>query len=85
MCMEMTWLQFQLSTDNQNGCQVANFFQLFFQNSIETWYIYRFLGSASLLVLFSCETENEAAADILVLSLLINLSYFQLIALKPGI
>ena len=30
-----------------------NFFQLFFQNFLETWYIYiyRFLGSASLLVL----------------------------------
>ena len=31
---------------------------------------------------FSCETENEAAAAILVLSILINRSYFQLIALK---
>ena len=40
----------------------------------------------SLLVLsLSCETENEAAAAILVLSILINSSYFQLIALKPGI
>ena len=34
---------------------------------------------------FSCETENEAAAAILVLSILINRSYFQLIALKLGI
>ena len=34
---------------------------------------------------FSCETENEAAAAILVLSILINRSYLQLIALKPGI
>ena len=64
------------------------FLTSFFQNSFETWYIYRFSGSASLLVLycpFSCETENEAAAAILVLSILINRSYFQLIALKPGI
>ena len=28
---------------------------------------------------FSCETENEAAAAILVLSILINRSYFQLL------
>ena len=34
---------------------------------------------------FSCETENEAATAILVLFILINRSYFQLIALKPGI
>ena len=34
---------------------------------------------------FSCETENEAVVAILVLSILINRSYFQLIALKPGI
>ena len=55
------------------------FFITFFQNSFETWYIYRFLGSACLL------TENEAATAILVLSILINRSYFQLISLKPGI
>ena len=31
MNMEMTWLDFQLSTDNQNGRQLAtNFFQLYF-------------------------------------------------------
>ena len=29
-------------------------FQLFFQNSLETWYIYRFSGSASLLVFSVC-------------------------------
>ena len=34
---------------------------------------------------FSCESENEAVAAILVLSILINRSYFQLIALKPRI
>ena len=57
-----------------------------FQSSLETWYIYRFSGYVSLLVLsFSCETENEAAAAILVLSILINRFYFQLFALKPGI
>ena len=31
MSMEITWLDFQLSTDNQNGRHLAtNFFQLFF-------------------------------------------------------
>ena len=31
MSMEMTWLEFQLSTDNQNGRHLAtNFFLLFF-------------------------------------------------------
>ena len=34
---------------------------------------------------FSYKTENEAAAAILVLSILINRSDFQLITLKPGI
>ena len=34
---------------------------------------------------FSCEIENKATAAILILSILINRSYFQLIALKPGI
>ena len=39
MSMEMTWLDFQLSTENQNGRHLAiNFFLLFFQISIETWY-----------------------------------------------
>ena len=46
-------------------------------------YIYRFLGSAYCP--FSCETENEAAVAIVVSSILIHRSYFQLIALKPGI
>ena len=50
MSMEITWLEFQLSTENQNGRHLAtNFFSTFFQNSLETWY--RFSGSASLLVL----------------------------------
>ena len=34
---------------------------------------------------FSCEVESEAMAAILVLSILINRSYFQINALKPGI
>ena len=34
---------------------------------------------------FSCETETEAAEAILVLSILINRSYFQLIAFKSGV
>ena len=50
--------------------------------------IYRFSGSASLLVsncLFSCETENKATTAIMFLSILIYRSYIQLNALKPGI
>ena len=42
MSTEMTWLDFQLSTDNQNDRHLAiNFFFDFiiFQNSLETWYI----------------------------------------------
>ena len=41
MSMELTWLDFQLSTDNQNGRHLAiNFFFLIFsQISLETWYI----------------------------------------------
>ena len=42
MSMEMIrWLDFQLSTENQNGRLLAiNFFFLFFfQISLETWYI----------------------------------------------
>ena len=41
--MEITWLDFQLSTDNQNGRHLATkfFFMIyfFFHNSLETWYI----------------------------------------------
>ena len=48
-----------------------------------------FLGFRGLRVYsycpFSCDTENEAADAILVLSILINRSYFQLIAWKSGI
>ena len=41
MSMEMTWLDFQLLTENQNGRHLAItfFFKTFFQISIETWYI----------------------------------------------
>ena len=40
MSMEMTWLEFKLSSDNQNGRHLAtNFFLIFFFNSLETWYI----------------------------------------------
>ena len=49
------------------------------QNSLETWYVYRFSGSVSLLEL------SAVVAAILVLSILINRSYFQLIGLKHGI
>ena len=41
MSMEMTWLDFQLSTENQNVRHLAIkiFFLLFFQIFFETWYI----------------------------------------------
>ena len=52
MSMEMTWLDLQLSTDNQNSRHLAiEIFFDFFQISLYTWYIYRFSGSASWLVL----------------------------------
>ena len=74
MSMEMTWLEFQLSTDNQNGRHLTtNFFSTFFSEFPRN------------LASFSCETKNEAAAAIFVLSILINRSYFQLTAFKPGI
>ena len=46
MSMEMTWLEFQLSTNNQNGRHLAtNIFLPFFLNPLETWYIgFRGLG-----------------------------------------
>ena len=51
--------------------------------------LYIYIGFRGLRVYkycpFSCETENEAAAAILALSILINRFYFQLIDLKPGI
>ena len=52
MSMEMTWLDFQLSADNQNGHHLLiTCFFYFLQISLETWYIYRFSESASLLAL----------------------------------
>ena len=54
MSMEMTCLDFQLSTDNQNGCQLATkfFFLIFFSELPRNLvYIYSFSGSVSLLVL----------------------------------
>ena len=41
MSMEMTWLDFQLFTENQNGRHraIKFIFKLFFQISFETWYI----------------------------------------------
>ena len=85
MSMEMTWLQFQLSTNNQNGRHLeTNFLKNVFKNSLETWYIYKVFGVWESITIVR-ETENEAASFILVLSILINRSYFQLFALKPGI
>ena len=53
MSMEMTWLDFQLSTENQNGRHLAikiYFFTFFFRFPSKPD-IYRFSGSASLLAL----------------------------------
>ena len=44
-----------------------------------------YIGFHGLFCPFSRGTEKEAAAAILVFSILKNRSYFQLIALKPGI
>ena len=46
MSMEMTRLYFQIPTDKQNGRHLATIFffrlKFFFQNFLETWYIYYF-------------------------------------------
>ena len=64
MSMEITWLDFQLSTDNQNGRHLATNF--FFIIPLKPG-IYRFSGSASLLALsVSRATENEAMAAIFI-------------------
>ena len=86
MSMEMTWLDFRLSTDNQNGRHLAtNFFSIFFQNSFETWYIYRLSGYVSLLVLSVFMWDwKQGCGGHFGLSILLN-KYLQLIALKPGI
>ena len=67
MSMEMTWLEFQLSTDNQNGRHLAtNFFSTFFFRIPSKPCIY--IGFRGLRVYQYCpffrETENEAAAAI---------------------
>ena len=70
MSMEITWLDFQLSTDNQNGRHLATTFffstYFFFIISLKPG-IYRFSGSVSLLHYpFSRATENEAMAAIFI-------------------
>ena len=81
MSMEMTWLDFQLSTDNQNGRHLATFFFRIPSKhgiGLRGLRVYQYCP-------FSCETENEAVAAILFLSILMNRSHFQINALKPGI
>ena len=63
MSMEMTDLDLQLSTDNQNGCHVVTkfFFLLnfFFVIPLKPGiYIYRFSGSASLLSVFMSDPNR---------------------------
>ena len=62
------------------------FSTFFFQNFLETWYIYRFSGSASLLVLsfFMWDWKRGCGGQFGFIKF-IKFSYFQLIALKPGI
>ena len=63
----------------------SNFLSTFFLRIPSKPGIYSFRGLRVYYYCpFLCETENEAAA-ILILEILINRSYFQLIALKPGI
>ena len=63
---------------------LISFFSEFPRNLVYTYIGFRGLRGYSYCPL-SCETENEAASAILILSILINRSFFQLIALKPGI
>ena len=69
MSMEMTWLDFQLSTDNQNGRHLA--IKIFFLNFFSDfpWNLV-YIGFRGLRVYwhcpFSCATENEAMAAILI-------------------
>ena len=70
MSMEMTWLKFQLSTDNQNGRHLATYFFSIFFSEFPRNLVYINEGFRGLRVYqyypFSCETENKAAAAILV-------------------
>ena len=68
MRMEMTWLDFQLSTDNQNGRHLAitfflNFFLDFSRNLV-------YMGFRGLRIYWHCPfssaTETEAMAAILI-------------------
>ena len=71
MSMEMTWLDFQLSTDNQNGRHLTikflfstEFFFLDFPRNLV------YIGFRGLRVYwhcpFSCATENEAMTAIFI-------------------
>ena len=65
MSMEMTWLDFQLSTDNQNDRHLA--IKIFIFSDFPRNLVY--IGFRGLRVYwlcpFSCATENEAMAAIL--------------------
>ena len=68
MSMEITRLEFQLSTDNQNGSHLAtNYFSTFF---------FRISPKPAIYIGLRGETEKEAGVAILVLSILIDRSYF---------
>ena len=82
----------KIFTDNENGRFLAIFFlggRIYFSES--PWnLVYRPISFQGLRVYYHCpfsyETENEATAAILVYQIiLLNRSYFQLNALKPGI
>ena len=67
MSMEITWLDFQLSTDNQNGRQLAT---NFFHNSPIYTINLVYMGFQGLRVCWRCPfsraTENEAMAAIFI-------------------
>ena len=75
MSTEITWLDFQFSTNNQNGRHLAiiiSFSTCFFLKPLETWY--RYIGFQGLRVYwhcpFSCAIQTLDIVAILILSLI---------------
>ena len=68
MSMEMTWLDFQLSTENQNGRHLAiNFFFYFFSDFLRNLVCIGFRGLRVYWHCpFQCATKNEPMAAILI-------------------
>ena len=69
MSMAMTWLDFELSTDNQNGRHlVIKMFFFYFFSDFPGNLVHVYIDFRGLQVYwhcqFSCATENEAIAAI---------------------